>query len=102
MREIAKRRHRLSGHWHSAAETRPASATQEEVVRYLRQQDDVVVPQGDGAFLDNSGFRLLFAELVNRANRMRVRQGKPHFAFISGHHAQAAMMTTANGQSVLE
>jgi len=51
----------------------------DEVVRYLRQQDDVVVPQGPGEFLLNGRFRMETTELVSRANRMRSRQGKPAF-----------------------
>lgn len=51
----------------------------EEVVRFLRQQDDVVVRQNDGGFLLNGRFRLGPADLVERANRIRARQGKPAF-----------------------
>jgi hypothetical protein len=54
-------------------------ASQEEVVRYLRQRDDVVVPAGPNAFLVNGRFRLNFDEMVMRANKMRERQGKPLF-----------------------
>src|SRR5205823_6400587 len=49
----------------------------EGVVRFLRQQDDVVVRQNDSEFLVNGRFRLDAAQLVERANRMRVRHGKP-------------------------
>ena len=55
------------------------SATVEEVVRYLRQRDDVVVPEGDGFFRVNGRFRLGFSELVAKANRARERQNKPLF-----------------------
>ena len=51
----------------------------EEVVRFLRQQDDVVVRRNDGEFLVNGRFRLNAAQLVERANRMRARHGKPAF-----------------------
>jgi hypothetical protein len=51
----------------------------EEVVRYLRQQDDVVVPDGNGRFLVNGRFNLSLSELVDKANRMRSRQRKPFF-----------------------
>jgi hypothetical protein len=56
-----------------------AAAGLDEVVRYLRQQDDVVVPQGPGEFLLNGRFRMGTTELVSRANRMRSRQGKTAF-----------------------
>jgi DNA-binding CsgD family transcriptional regulator len=62
----------------------PAAAGLDEVVRYLRQQDDVVVPQGPGEFLLNGRFRMDTIELVSRANRMRSRQGKPAFR-VNGH-----------------
>jgi hypothetical protein len=51
----------------------------EEIIRYLRQQDDVVVPQEDGSYLVNGRFRMSLAELSARANRMRSRQRKPAF-----------------------
>jgi hypothetical protein len=54
-------------------------AGQEEIVRYLRQRDDVVVPDGANAFLVNGRFRLNFDEILARANKMRERQGKPLF-----------------------
>ena len=62
----------------------PAAPGLDEVVRYLRQQDDVVVPQGPGEFLLNGRFRMDTTELVSRANRMRSRQGKPSF-YLNGH-----------------
>jgi DNA-binding CsgD family transcriptional regulator len=55
------------------------SVSIDEIVRYLRQQDDVVVPQEGGEFLVNARFRLPLEKLVTRANRMRARQGKPEF-----------------------
>lgn len=54
-------------------------ASREEVVRYLRQRDDVVVPDGDGVFLVNGRFRLSLSELIAKANRARCRQNKPLF-----------------------
>ena len=51
----------------------------DEVVRYLRQQGDVVVADGPGMFLVNGRFRLDVDQLQHRANRMRQRQRKPDF-----------------------
>src|SRR5438874_2175222 len=72
--------------------TTPTSSI-DEIVRYLRQQDDVVVPQEDDGYLVNGRFRMSAAELTLRANRMRYRQGRP--AFDTGNaafpdHANAA------------
>ena len=50
----------------------------EDIVRYLRQRDDVVVPE-NGFFLVNGRFRLSPGELLARANKMRARQGMPLF-----------------------
>jgi hypothetical protein len=55
------------------------SASPDEVIRYLRQQDDVVVRQGERKFLVNGRFHLALSELIDRANKMRNRQGKPGF-----------------------
>jgi hypothetical protein len=75
-REIAARRERTA----DAPSTERTSITSvQEVIRYLRQQDDVVVLQEDGDYLVNGRFRMGPAELVDRANRMRSRQGKPEF-----------------------
>lgn len=57
----------------------PIAATVDDVIRYLRQQDDVVVPEGGNQFLVNARFHLDLAELVARANRSRVRQKKARF-----------------------
>lgn len=83
----------------------PVVATVDEVVRYLRQQDDVVVPQGGDEFLVNARFRLPLVELVSRANRIRARQGKPEFVLTNasnGHAATAAMasLTVENSRAV--
>jgi hypothetical protein len=51
----------------------------EEIVRYLRHEGDVVVGADEGRVLVNGRFRLDVAELRERANRMRARQGKPAF-----------------------
>jgi hypothetical protein len=66
-------------------------------VRYLRQQDDVVVSAENGAFLVNGRFKLDLIELVARANRMRMRQGKPGFQ-LSPSLSKAA---SANGHSMV-
>jgi hypothetical protein len=58
------------------------------IIRYLRQRDDVVVPQGEGEFLVNGRFQLSTAELVSRANKMRSRQGKPEFQLANPRRAQ--------------
>ena len=81
-REIAKRRVRLAEPAEKAAEPpqdEAATASIAEIVRYLRQQDDVVVPQENGAYLVNGRFRLSAAELIERANWIRSRQRKPSF-----------------------
>ena len=83
-REIAQRRSPPDEAKQSASRPPVTSASADEVVRYLRQQDDVVVRQTDGTFLVNGRFQLQFSELVSRANRMRSRQGKPNFE-LTGH-----------------
>lgn len=50
----------------------------DNVVRFLRQQDDVVVREGDG-WLVNNRFRLSDTELLDRANRIRSRKQQPLF-----------------------
>jgi len=57
----------------------PLTPVMDEVMRYLRQQGDVVVADGPGMFLVNGRFRLDFDQLQHRANRMRQRQRKPEF-----------------------
>jgi hypothetical protein len=54
-------------------------AGMEDIVRYLRQQDDVVVSAGTAAYLVNGRFQLNSEELLARANKIRQRQGKPQF-----------------------
>jgi hypothetical protein len=51
----------------------------DDIVRYLRQQDDVVVPVGTASYLVNGRFQLNCEELLARANKIRERQGKPLF-----------------------
>jgi hypothetical protein len=55
----------------------------QDVVRYLRQRDDIVVPKGEDLFLVNGRFRLSSDELISRANRMRERDGKSTFQLSS-------------------
>lgn len=81
-REIAKRRASDADGGSQPMEPHrdlSAIASIEEIVRYLRQQDDVVVLEQNGVYLVNGRFRLSVAELVIRANRMRSRQRKPPF-----------------------
>ncbi|MBV9964068.1 MAG: hypothetical protein JO008_00090 [Alphaproteobacteria bacterium] len=80
-REIARRRAGIAGNDQSPENSQnPATTISiDEIVRYVRQQDDVVVPQEDGSYLVNSRFRLSAAELIARANRMRSRQRKASF-----------------------
>jgi DNA-binding CsgD family transcriptional regulator len=77
-REIARRRAAPSDKPSDeyAVHHEDSTASIEEIVRYLRQQDDVVVPQEDGGYLVNGRFRMSAAELIVRANRMRSRQHK--------------------------
>src|ERR1700722_14546352 len=56
------------------------SAAVDDVVRYLRQQDDVVVSDGNGAFVVNGRFHPEPSELVAKANRARRRQNEPLFS----------------------
>ena len=51
----------------------------DDVVRYLRRADDVVVATDDGAYMVNGRFRENLEELVKRANRIRARQRQPLF-----------------------
>ena len=112
-REIAKRRERRVGAAASPANTAelPASieeaaspantaelpASIEDIVRYLRQQDDVVVPQENGEFLVNGRFPMPLTDLAGRANRMRERQGKPKFDLPSGMSVLPRQTASANG-----
>lgn len=57
-------------------------ASVDDVVRYLRQRDVVVVANGENSFLVNGRFREDLNALVARANRLRERQGKLPFDLI--------------------
>jgi hypothetical protein len=57
-------------------------ASVDEVVRYLRQRDIVVVSEGNGKYLVNGRFSEGLDALVMRANRLRERQQKPLFQLI--------------------
>jgi hypothetical protein len=96
-REIAKRRAQLSRKPVHSDQTVIPSASIDEIVRYLRQQDDVVVPQENGHFLINGRFHLAFADLVSRANRMRARQRKPEFEMIGDKPSRPKPSSAANG-----
>ena len=102
-REIARRRSAVSDkHSEQSAEhdqESAAAASIEEIVRYLRQQDDVVVPQEDGRYLVNGRFRMSAAELIARANRMRNRQRKPPFQ-MNGTDIQAMRGPGPSGHPV--
>jgi hypothetical protein len=82
-REIARHRDQVGK---ESARTEPTSlpSSVEEIVRYLRQQDEVVVAQPNGDFLLNGRFNLTLADLLARANRMRARQHKPSFELLGG------------------
>jgi hypothetical protein len=57
----------------------PQPPVMDDVVRFLRQQDDIVVRNGDG-FLVNARLLLSAQELVARANAKRIALGKPPFS----------------------
>jgi hypothetical protein len=59
----------------AAQENARLASSVDDIVRFLRQHDDVVVAQPGGGFLVNGRFSLNAAELLSRANRMRDRQG---------------------------
>ena len=94
-REITERRNALPKPTYSASDHSHEQATPDDVVRYLRQQDDIVVPQGEGAFLVNGRFRLELTELVSRANKMRGRQGRPAFRLATDVPGQQRIRQTA-------
>jgi hypothetical protein len=52
-----------------------------DIVRYLRQRDDVVIRDGD-TYLVNGRFRESLGQLADRANRIRSRQGLPPFLLL--------------------
>jgi hypothetical protein len=49
-------------------------ASAADIVRYLRQHDDAVFRGGEGIYLVNGRFRETLEQLVQRANRIRVRR----------------------------
>jgi hypothetical protein len=99
-RDIATRRGQLSTKDQRSTETFELAQSVDEIVRYLRQQDDVVVPQADGEFVINGRFRLGVTELASRANRMRARQGKPEFKSVNSQAPQTANLASANGHPI--
>jgi hypothetical protein len=100
-RDIAKRRERLIEKDAPAQDTLADAVSVDDIVRYLRQQDDVVVREGTGEFLVNARFRLPLTELVSRANRMRVRQGKPEFDLgAAGQPRRVETVGSANGHPI--
>ncbi len=97
-RQIANRRPTVDEQEQGLQPTPDLSASVDEIVRYLRQQDDVVVPQENGEFLVNARFKLPLEGLTSRANRMRARQGKPEFR-LAGHQPPGeAHPTSVNGR----
>jgi hypothetical protein len=97
-REIAKRRDQLSKTVAQAEQNDVmAPVLIDDIVRYLRQQDDVVVPQENGEFLVNGRFHMPLTDLIGRANRMRERQGKPKFDLPSGMSVLPRHTASANG-----
>jgi hypothetical protein len=96
-RQISNRRHIVDKQQKGSQPTPDPSASVDEIVRYLRQQDDVVVPQEDGEFLINGRFKLPLDGLISRANRMRTRQGKPEFRTVGHRPPGEAHPTSVNG-----
>jgi hypothetical protein len=94
-REITQRRDQL-GKGPARVEPTSLTVSVEEVIRYLRQQDDVVVQQENGQFLVNGRFNLSLVDLLARANRMRSRQRKPTFE-LSGGMPGAEKTSSTNG-----
>jgi len=93
-RQIANRRHTVDEQEQVSRPTPDLSASVDEIVRYLRQQNDVVVRQENGDFLVNSRFKLPLEGLISRANRMRTRQGKPEFR-LADHQPSGASHPTS-------
>lgn len=94
-REIAEQRKRFNLNQPRSDQT-PDVGVADDVVRYLRQQDDVVVPVENGEFLVNGRFRMVLGDLVARANRMRARQGKPEFQLSSCLEMPPENLASAN------
>jgi len=69
----------------------------DEVVRFLRQNDDVVISTGPGMYLVNGRFRERGDELVARANRIRARRNEqPFVVFPAPEHIAGKL----NGSAV--
>jgi hypothetical protein len=96
-RQIARLRHTVDEQKQGSQPAPAVSASVDEIVRYLRQQDDVVVPQEGGEFLVNARFSLPLEKLVSRANRMRARQGKPEFHLADYQSSAEPTPGAANG-----
>ena len=96
-RELTKRRDQLSRKATHPGQTPPHTTWTEDIVRYLRQQDNVVVPQENGEFLVNGRFQMSAAELIARANRMRARQRQPEFELIGDKAVGPEKISSANG-----
>jgi hypothetical protein len=96
-REIAKRRDQLKETTAETDQTVIPTTSVEDIVRYLRQQDDIIVPQENGEFLVNARFHMPLADLVARANRMRARQGKPKFELPGGMPVPPTQNPSVNG-----
>jgi DNA-binding CsgD family transcriptional regulator len=75
------------------------AASADEVVRYLRQQDDIVVQHGEDGYLVNGRFQLSLPDLISRANKMRDRQGKPNFKFGDNYAVRSDGSILQNGHS---
>ena len=58
-------------------------ASMQEVITFLRRCDDVIVSTPEGKFLVNGRFHENATELLQRANRIRNRQGKPPFEVLA-------------------
>jgi hypothetical protein len=96
-RQIARLRHAVDEQKQGSQPAPAVSASVNEIVRYLRQQDDVVVPQEGGEFLVNARFSLPLEKLVSRANRIRARQGKPEFHLTHYQFSVEPTADAANG-----
>ena len=96
-RQIARLRHTVDEREQGSQPAPAVFASVDEIVRYLRQQDDVIVPQARGEFLVNARFRLPLEKLVSRANRMRARQGKPEFHLVDYQSSAQPVPGAANG-----
>lgn len=62
----------------SASDDLAVLASPDDIVRFLRQRDDVVVRDGE-TYLVNGRFRESLGQLAERANRIRARERLPAF-----------------------